>query len=145
MQEPYTQRHYGIIVRCCGFLLMLLYTGARFVDSEYVFLHWISSSELTFRFKMKRSAEDEGNSFAEKNCYNRYGSSNSFDSRCSSDDSLCFSTYRDDYNYSKQRKRQQILAHSQQESSLSAGQLVLLSTLFQSDSTVSPGLVSLRS
>ena len=120
-------------------MLMLLYTAAGFVDSEYVFSHWISSSELLLRFKMKRAAEEEGNSFAEKNCNSRYGGSNSFGSGCSSDDSRCFSTSRNDYNYSKQRKCQQILVHSQQESSVSAGQLVLLSTLFQSESTVSQG------
>lgn len=71
---------------------MLLYTAAEFVNSEYVVSHWISSSELLLRFKMKRSAEEEGNSFAEKNCNSRYGSSNSFGSRCSSDDSRGFST-----------------------------------------------------
>ena len=38
LQEPYAQRHYGILCVLCV-LLMLLYTGARFVDSEYVFLH----------------------------------------------------------------------------------------------------------
>ena len=126
-------------MRCCGFLLMLLYTAAGFVDSEYVFLDWISSSELLLRFKMKRSAEEEGNSFAEKNCNSRYGIGNSFGSSCSRDDSRCFSTSRNDYTYSKQRKCPQLLAHSQQESSVSAGQLVLLSTLFQSESTVSGG------
>jgi hypothetical protein len=64
---------------------MFLYTAAGFVDSEYVFSHWISSSELLSRFKMKRAAEEEGNSFAEKNCDSCYGGSNSF---------------RDDYNHS---------------------------------------------
>jgi len=88
---------------------------------------------------MKRATEEEGRSFAEKNRNSRYSASSSFDSGCSSDDSRCFSTSRDDYNYSKQRKCQQILAQSQQESSVSAGQLVLLSTLFQSESTVSQG------
>jgi hypothetical protein len=76
------------------------------VDSEYVFLHWISSSELLLRFKMKRAAEEEGNSFAEKNCNPRYGGSSSFDSGCSSDDSRCLSTFGNDYNYSKQWKCQ---------------------------------------
>ena len=93
-------------VRCCGFLLMLLHTAAGFVDSEYVFSHWISSSELLLRFKMKRAAEEEGNSFAEKNCNSRYGGSNSFGSSCNSDDSRRFSTSRDENNYSKQRKCQ---------------------------------------
>ena len=138
LQEPYAQRHYGILCVLCV-LLMLLYTAAGFVDSEYVFSHWIPSSELLLRFKMKRATEEEGKSFAEKNRNSRYGGSNSFDSGCSSDDSRCFSTSRDDYDYSKQRKCQQILAQSQQESSVSAGQLVLLSTLFQSESTVSQG------
>lgn len=83
-------------MRFCGFLLMLLYTAAGFVDSEYVFSHWISSSELLLRFKMKRAAEEEGNSFAEKNCNSRYSGSNSFGSSCNSDDSRRFSTSRDD-------------------------------------------------
>lgn len=115
---------------------MLLYTVAGFVDSEFVFSHWISSSELLLRFKMKRAAEEEGKSFAEKNRNRRYGDSSSFDSGCNSDDSRWLSTTRNDYNYSKQWKRRLLLAHSQQESSVSVGQLVLLSTLFQSDLTV---------
>ncbi len=83
---------------------MLLYTAAGFVDSEYVFSHWISSSELLLRFKMKRAVEEEGKSFAEKNCNSRYGGCGSFGSGCSSDDSRCFGASRNDYNYSKQRK-----------------------------------------
>ena len=124
------------IARCREFLLMLLYTAAGSVDSEYVFLRWISSSELLLRFKMKLAAEEEGNSFAEKNCNSRYGIGNSFGSSCSSDDSRCFSTSRNDCKDSKQRKCPQLLAHSQQGSSVAAGQLVLSRPLFQSESNV---------